>query len=644
MSDFMAYMIKANAAIIIFYAFYRLLIFKNTYFNVRRFSLVSIILFSAIYPFVDISSWLAAKEPIYVMISPYLSEAVIVADKPAVSQINIEMIITNLYILISLLLFIRMIFQIGQIYYLKYKSKQVYNNGKCLNVINGDSSPFSFFNMVFINPEKYEENELNQILNHEFTHVKEGHSIDVVLGEMVCCAFWFNPFVWLLKQEIRVNLEHLADNGVINHGAVPSEYQINLLKITTAFSENKLVNNFYIPEFKRRIKMMNTIKSKRKSLLKYAFLFPIALLLLFASNARAIVNHIHDNILSTEIVSTKDVIVSGVVKDDQNQPLQGVSIIIENTNKGTLTNSEGEYKIETPVSSNLVFSYIGFASVKKNVTENTKTLDVKLSKEAVVKDEVVAVAYSPKNQQTKKETKKDKKSNDDDVFTVVEQIPEFVGGTGKLLEYMNNNVKYPELALKNGIQGRVMVSFVVNKDGSISDVEVVRGVDPLLDEAAVKAIQGMPKWIPGKQKGQTVRVKYTVPVNFGLQKQSNTPAQNAPTTNVQPSDTNSEPIFTVVEDVPTFTDGDKELMAFLAKNIKYPVEAQIKGIQGKVIVGFVVNSKGELIDPTIKRGVDPNLDQEALRIVKMMPNWIPGKQRGKAVNVEVNIPIVFRLQ
>ncbi|MBO4689648.1 MAG: energy transducer TonB [Paludibacteraceae bacterium] len=138
--------------------------------------------------------------------------------------------------------------------------------------------------------------------------------------------------------------------------------------------------------------------------------------------------------------------------------------------------------------------------------------------------------YVPQNRQQddSKKTKDDSQSSenpadedddedDDVVFQVVEKMPEFQGGTQALFKYLSENVKYPANAQENGIQGRVICQFVVNKNGSIVDVEVVRsGGDPSLDEEAIRVIKAMPKWIPGKQRGKNVRVKYSLPVNFKL--------------------------------------------------------------------------------------------------------------------------------
>ena len=110
-----------------------------------------------------------------------------------------------------------------------------------------------------------------------------------------------------------------------------------------------------------------------------------------------------------------------------------------------------------------------------------------------------------------------KKEEDNKVFDVVEQQPTFPGGQAALLQWLGQNIHYPAVAEEQGIQGRVVVSFVVEKDGSISSVQVVRGVDPSLDKEAVRVVKSMPRWTPGKQNGQAVRVKYNVPVTFKLQ-------------------------------------------------------------------------------------------------------------------------------
>ena len=132
------------------------------------------------------------------------------------------------------------------------------------------------------------------------------------------------------------------------------------------------------------------------------------------------------------------------------------------------------------------------------VEGNDETAEVKHVEEKIAEPEPV------KEEETK-------------VFDVVEQMPSFPGGPSALMQYLNSNIKYPVVAEENGVQGRVVCTFVVEKDGSITDVRVVKSVDPSLDKEAMRVVKSMPKWIPGKQNGSAVRVKYTVPVTFRLQ-------------------------------------------------------------------------------------------------------------------------------
>ena len=236
-------------------------------------------------------------------------------------------------------------------------------------------------------------------------------------------------------------------------------------------------------------------------------------------------------------------------------------------------------------------------------------------------------------------------------------MPEYPGGQGELLKYLAKSVKYPVIAQENGIQGRVTASFIVEKDGSIRDIEVIRGVDPSLDKEAVRVLSGMPNWIPGKQRGQDVAVKYTVPVTFRLQRADGT--SSVPnddndnegimvvgygSSNSDNQSSSSNQVFTMVEKMPNFPGGQSALISFLAKTIQYPKEAQEKGIQGVVVCSFIVEKDGSLSDVTVIRGLDPVLDKEALRVIGEMPKWTPGTQRGQAVRVKYTVPLTFRLQ
>ena len=233
--------------------------------------------------------------------------------------------------------------------------------------------------------------------------------------------------------------------------------------------------------------------------------------------------------------------------------------------------------------------------------------------------------------------------SDSPVFVIVEEMPEFPGGDNARTDYINQNLKYPVEAQENGIQGRVVCQFIVEKDGSISNVEVLRGIDPSLDREAFRLISTMPKWTPAKQRGEIVRVRFTLPIMFRLTVE--TQPVNQPTTSSAEMQVSSDStIFVIVEMQPEFPGGDVARMDYISQNTRYPERAKNAGISGRVITHFVVEKDGSISNAEIIRGVDPELDAEALRLVRSMPKWTPGKQKGQIVRVKFVLPIFFRLQ
>ena len=228
-----------------------------------------------------------------------------------------------------------------------------------------------------------------------------------------------------------------------------------------------------------------------------------------------------------------------------------------------------------------------------------------------------------------------------EVFQVVEEMPEFPGGMAECMKWLGQNIKYPAEAKEKGVQGRVIVQMVVEKDGTITNAKVVRGVDPLLDAEALRVVNQSPKWKPGMQKGEAVRVKYTLPIMFKLSNDSSD-SKAAETPRKAIVDENG--VHQVCEEMPEFPGGMAECMKWLGKNINYPTEAKEKGTQGRVIIQFVVEKDGSITEAKVARGVDPLLDAEALRVINSSPKWKPGKQGGQPVRVKYTIPVAFKLQ
>ena len=219
------------------------------------------------------------------------------------------------------------------------------------------------------------------------------------------------------------------------------------------------------------------------------------------------------------------------------------------------------------------------------------------------------------------------------VFRSVEQMPQFPGGEAALLKYIRSHVNYPE---SSDSQATVILQFVVETDGSIGQAKVIRSVDEALDKEAIRVIKTLPKFTPGRQNGQPVPVWYTVPVRFsrnaGAQRPSDVPSsfnQDSP---------NDSIIFRSVEQMPQFPGGEAALLKYIMSHVNYPEGSDLEGV---VILQFVVKTDGSIGEVKVLRGLDPAFDQEAIRLVKSLPNFTPGRQNGQPVAVWYTLPVRF---
>ncbi len=222
----------------------------------------------------------------------------------------------------------------------------------------------------------------------------------------------------------------------------------------------------------------------------------------------------------------------------------------------------------------------------------------------------------------------------DDTYVVVEQMPEYPGGNGSLLEFIKNNTRYPEAARAEKIEGKVIVRFVVNTQGKVEDPSIIKGVHPLLDAEALRVVSLLTGWLPGAQGGKPVNVWYMVPVSFSLNADPNGTKEPAP---------QAEFTFVQPEQIPQFPGGQQAMFMAIAERMQYPEEAMKQKIQGKVIIRFVVNKEGRVTNAIVLKGVAPSLDIEALRVVSALPDFKPGMQGGKPVDAFMMVPITFAL-
>lgn len=659
-----AYLLKVNVAFVLFYAFYRLLFYKDTFFKLRRASLLAFFGLALLYPLLNIQEWVKEQEPMTEVIQIYsamLPEMTVTPEVVVKTDWKGILLSASSYMYwgVMALLFVRFFIQLSSILLLAYRSRRTVIHGVPVYRLDKPAGPFSFFKMIFIHPESHSEKEIDEILTHECTHVFQWHSVDVMICELITVICWVNPFAWLLKREVRHNLEYLADNTVIQSGYDCKSYQYHLLGLAHHYqAAATLYNSFNVLHLKNRISMMNKKRSHGIGRTKYLIFIPLAAFLMLLSNIEAVARITGEiaaeavagvkEATEISVLSEDDVKVSGQVIDDFNGPVIGANVIVKGTNVGTITDTEGYFVLETTKNAVLRFSFPGMKAKEVAVKDVQGKLKVQLYSDGSAQGSQSAPPPPPMSPQISTDPS-------DLVFTVVEVMPEFPGGQGALLQFLAKSIKYPVIAQQNGIQGRVTCSFVVGKDGVIRNIEVIRGVDPSLDLEATRVISMMPKWKPGMQKGKEVSVKYTVPVTFRLQgKEDNKPTplpagegDNEITVvgyGEQKSADTSGQVFAIVEKMPQFPGGEKAINEFISKTLQYPVIAQENGIQGKVVCSFIINQDGSVTDAEVVSGVDPSLDREALRIVSAMPKWTPGTQRGKAVRVKYTMPVTFTLQ
>ena len=222
-----------------------------------------------------------------------------------------------------------------------------------------------------------------------------------------------------------------------------------------------------------------------------------------------------------------------------------------------------------------------------------------------------------------------------EVYHVVEQMPRFPGGDAAMLKYIRDNLRYPQSALEQGIQGRVIVQFVVGEEGELSDIKILSGIDPQCDQEAIRIIQSMPRWTPGKRNGIAVPVYYRVPITFHPQL----------TKPLQPADkeANERKIYQTVEQMPEFPGGIRALMQYIQSHLQPPPDFIRERFQGRVIVRFVVEPDGTITNAEVIKGLYPFCDREAVRVIESMPKWIPGRHNGVAVPVYYLVPVTFKI-
>lgn len=543
MKEFFIYEGKVALLLVAFYLLFKVLLSRETFHRLNRIILLGTSLLAFVLPFCvitytrEVSDVEASRMMTSISIEAMPPELLL--DGPTIWPWL--MLVWGLGALAVLFKNIWSMLSIARL--LRSSNSMSVSRGAKIHILDKELTPFSWMGHIVLSRKDFEENG-DVIITHERAHIRLGHSIDNLLMLPVLLLQWFNPAVWLLMRDLREIHEFEADESVLASGVNAKEYQLLLIKKAVGKRYYSIANSLNHSKLKNRISMMLSKKSSVASRCKALSL------LLVVGISLAATAQVNPVLRVNEAVSSDD---NGKQKFEK----EGLTLFMNEDGsflvKGTILTLDG-LKMNKADAVNIVIdenvkqedvakvkeflrehNVLKINLIKAETNKEITSLSVnELTSPNIMIDGVVSDENALKNlnPETIDEVKVDKDKNSiiittkaresetaahEEEFVVVEEMPQFPGGNEAMQKYIAENLKYPKTAIK-GEQGRVIVSFVINKRGKVGDVKLIRSVSPELDAEAVRVIQDMPDWIPGKQRGKAVNVRYTIPIVFKLSK------------------------------------------------------------------------------------------------------------------------------
>ena len=541
------YIIQSSLILAAFYLFYKLLCSRDTLHRFNRGLLLLILALSAVIPCIHIDLPTASQEvnavfeELTMNIEPteIMSSEVVTTEKTIPTlwqQIPWHAVFIGIYIIGLVVCLARFVSSLLSIVRLIRKSqRQALPDGTILIIHDKAYGPFSWMRYIIVSAQDLHDNR-DMILAHERAHIRLRHSWDLLLAQLCATIQWFNPAAWLLKHELEAIHEYEADSHTLHQGFDARQYQLRLFEAATGVKFNAITNNFNNCSTKKRIIMMLKQQTSPWARLKALFVLPVAFVAVVAISCTSPKERNVDNKLSNVRVHGAEPFLVFTFEDSTEIHIKGEQLNFDNHDANfdylavcglTSENIDAIFVLQSEESKSLygeagkngVIHFRVKGKTAKDMTTalaeyaqrtgNEEPLKISIKKPATI-DEIQAVGYAP----TPKTN--DPSAAQGEIFQVVEEQPMFPGGMQELMTFLQANIRYPKEAQERGLQGRVVVQFVVNKDGSICDEHVVRSVDPQLDAEALRVVRSMPNWTPGKQRGEAVRVRFTIPVTFRL--------------------------------------------------------------------------------------------------------------------------------
>lgn len=543
------YLIQVNIYLVLFYIFYTVLLRNETFFSLNRIYLISSGALSFLIPLMqsDLIRSLFVNEKVYQAATITMIYVVPTREAQAESP-EIPWILV-IYLTGALISLTRLLIQLSL---LTGKEKK------------GGEQPYSFFRKIVI-PDNLPGREF--ILKHEKVHARQWHSADVILFEIIAVITWFNPVIYLYKKAIRYIHEFIADESAALNAGSKSDYSLLLLSNVFGVAPSRLSNNFFNQSLlKKRIVMLQKSKSAKVALVKYGLSVPLFFSMIIFSSAaigrKETVEKIKKEIstLATgehqTITQPEKVQVALPRSDDKalGALYKSLSRKIVYPSAARTNTIQGDVVCRFTISSSGSVENVGVLSspgygtseVVKAALQKTTGLASDLSGKYVLRicfrlngqdyvpgqkpltlpagykdlSSMMIVGYPSSDD--KAAQKSEGLANDNSIhdFASIDKMPDFPGGIQTFYQYVAKNYRFPDEARKNNITGRLILSFVVEKDGSLSDIKALRDLGYGTGDEAIRMLKEGPKWEPGMNAGQPIRVQYTLPIMLNLNNNS----------------------------------------------------------------------------------------------------------------------------
>lgn len=450
---FFIYSVKVAVCLALFYLFHKLLMSRDTFHTFNRFAILSMMLLSLVLPLVHLS--LDSETGINrgtVALEGLVAQTVVDSGGNGVGEgMTLTQVLLATYVLGVVLFVGKALLSVGSLLRLIRRARCVeVRNGIRIYTMQGDISPFSWFRYIIMSEKDWQENR-REIVLHEMAHIRRCHSMDVAVCNMMIVFQWYNPAAWLLKRELQTVHEYEADEAVLSAGVDATHYQMLLIRKAVGERLFSMANNLNHNSLKKRITMMKIKRTNPVQKAKIAFVLPLAAMTVAAFASQKVEN------LSEKV--------------------------------------EQESEAFSSVSDNPVVRAVG---------ETARVAAVKVQEDKAL-EETTSLSMASDTAETK---------SGKEFPCIPETFPQFPGGHIALFEYLSKNIKFPKSKENEDVKVRVVTTFTVEKDGSITHAKIVRSQGEAFDNEALRVINGMPKWIPGTQNGKAVRVKYTLPITF----------------------------------------------------------------------------------------------------------------------------------